>query len=42
MFQKQPPELLYKKVFVKISQNLQKNTWVGVFFNKTAGLRPAT
>ena len=31
-----------KKVFLEISQNLQENTCVRVFFNKVAGLRPAT
>ena len=30
-------------MFLKISQNLQENTCVGVsFFNKVSGLRPAT
>ena len=32
MLQKQPLEAFYKKVILKISQNLQKNTWVGVSF----------
>ena len=32
MFQKQPPEVYYKKVILKILQNLQKNTWVEVSF----------
>ena len=32
MFQKQPSEVFYKKVILKISQNLQKNTWVEVSF----------
>ena len=31
-----------KKVFLEISQNSQENTCAGVFFNKVAGLRPAT
>ena len=31
-----------KKVFLKISQNSQENTCARVFFNKGAGLRPAT
>ena len=32
-----------KKVFLKISQNSEENTYVGVsFFNKLASLRPAT
>ena len=40
-FQKQPPEVFYeKKVFLEISQNSQKNTFVRVSFNKVAGLRP--
>ena len=30
MFKKQPLEVLYKKVILKISQNLQKNTGDGV------------
>ena len=30
--QKQLPEVFYKKVFLKISQNSQENTGVGVFF----------
>ena len=29
-------------VFLEISQNLQENTCARVFFNKVAGLRPAT
>ena len=32
-----------EKVFLEISQNSQGNTWAkGLFFNKDAGLRPAT
>ena len=31
-----------KKVFLKICQNSQENTCVGIFFNKVAGLRSAT
>ena len=31
-----------KKVFLKNSQILMENTCTGVFFNKVAGLRPAT
>ena len=31
-----------KKVFLKISQNSQKNTCARVFFNKVTGLSPAT
>ena len=31
-----------KKVFLEIWQNSQKNTSARVFFNKVAGLRPAT
>ena len=31
-----------KKVFLEISQNLQENTCARAFFNKVAGLRPAT
>ena len=30
-----------KKVFLKISQNSQKNTCASLFFNKVAGLMPA-
>ena len=29
-----------KKLFLKTSQNSQENTFVGVSFNKVAGLRP--
>ena len=36
--QKQPPELFYKKVLLKILQNWQENTCVRVFFEKVAGL----
>ena len=35
------PGVLHKKGFLKFSQNSQKNTGVGVFFNKAEGLRPA-
>ena len=31
-----------KKVFLETSQNSQENTCARVFFNKVAGLRPAT
>ena len=31
-----------KKVFLKISENSQKNTCASLFFNKVADLRPAT
>ena len=31
-----------KKVFLKLSQNSQKDLCVGVFFNNVAGLRPET
>ena len=34
--------VLLKNEFLTISQNLQENTCVRVFFNKVAGLRPAT
>ena len=34
--------ILWKKVFLKISQNSQENACVSLFFNKVAGLRPAT
>ena len=35
--------VLYKKVFLKISQKSQENTCATVsFFNKVGGLRPAT
>ena len=34
--------VLYKKVFLEISQNLQENICAIVFFNKVASLRPAT
>ena len=42
----QPPEVFYKKVFIKISQNSQetglgKHLCQSLFFNKVAGLRPA-
>ena len=30
--QKQPPEVFYKKLFLKISQYSQENTCVGVSF----------
>ena len=41
--QKQPLEVFYKKkVFLKILQNSQEDTWARVsFFNKVVGLRPA-
>ena len=32
MFQKQPAEVYDKKVILKISKNLHKNTWAGVSF----------
>ena len=32
MLRKQSPEVFHKKVILKMSQNLQKNTWVGVSF----------
>ena len=36
--QKQPPEVFNeKKVFLKISQNSQENTYQSLFFNKVAG-----
>ena len=31
-----------EKVFLEISQNSQENTSASLFFNKVAGLRPAT
>ena len=31
-----------KKVFLKVSRNLQENTRVSLFFNKVAGPQPAT
>ena len=34
--------VLLKKVFLEISQNSQENSCARVFFNKVAGLRPAT
>ena len=34
--------VLWKKVFLEISQNSQENTCARVLFNKVAGLRPAT
>ena len=40
--QKQPPEVFYEKIFLEISQNSQESTCATVFFNKVAGLRPAT
>ena len=40
--QKQPPEVFYEKIFLEISQNSQENTCASLFFNKVAGLRPAT
>ena len=41
--QKHLPEVFYEERYSsKISQNLQKNTYAGVFFNKVDGLRPAT
>ena len=37
------PEVLCKKGFLKIFQNPQGNTCVGLsFYNKVTGLRPAT
>ena len=36
------PEVLYNRLFLKISQNSQESTCVGVSFHKVAGLRPAT
>ena len=38
-FQKQPPHVLCKKGALKISQILQGNTYVGVSFDKVAGLQ---
>ena len=36
--QKQPPEVFYKKMFLKISQNSEENTYTNsLFFNKSAG-----
>ena len=32
MFQKQPPEVFFKEVILKILQNVQKDTLVGVPF----------
>ena len=41
--QKQPPEVFYKKVFLKIYQNSQEKKPVPESpFNKVADLRPAT
>ena len=41
--QKQPMEVFYKNIILKISQNLQESICVGIsFFNKFAGLKPAT
>ena len=34
---KQPPEVFYKKSFLKISQNSNENTCSSLFFNKVAG-----
>ena len=34
--------VLYKKVFLKISQNSQENAYARVCYNKVAALRPAT
>ena len=36
------PAVFYKKVFLKNSQNSHENKCVSLFFNKVAGLRPAT
>ena len=42
-FQKQsPPELFCQKVFLKILQYAKENTYVGVSFNKVAGIKPPT
>ena len=39
-FQKEPPEVFYKKKFVlKISKYSQEKTYFGVFLNKVAGLK---
>ena len=40
--QEQPPEVFYKKVFLKILQNSRKTTVPESLFNKVAGLRPET
>ena len=32
-------KMFFKKGFVKLAQYSQENTYVGVFFNKAAGLR---
>ena len=37
--QKQPPELFFKKAFLKISRNSQKNTFARVFFLKKKQLQ---
>ena len=43
LVKKQLPEVSYKKVFLRNSQNSQKNTCVRVsFFNKVMRLRPAS
>ena len=33
--EKQPPEVFYKKIFVRISQNSQENTYAKVFLQAT-------
>ena len=42
LFRSSRAEVFWKKVFLKISQNSQENIFARVFFNKVAGLRPAT
>ena len=38
LIHKQPPEMFYKKVLLKVSQNSSENTLARVsFFNKVAG-----
>ena len=42
-FQKNPPGVLWKKVFLEISQNFTgKHLCESLFFNKVAGLGPST
>ena len=42
IFRSSRPELFYKKVSLKISQNLPENTSPSLLFNKVSGWKPAT
>ena len=41
-FQKQPPEVLQKKVLKNVAKSTGKHLCQSLIFNKAAGLRPAT